>query len=475
MSDYFLNKIYNSILTKTPIAKKTLIKENKTLNSPSTLQQAYQVTLKKINEKTDVLMQQKGSDNVEEFSISDELARKIKSSIKKETGFEGAEIKTNLNEIIKNALTVGGWSRTAKFNFLVESVSNIFDKEDLNIDNIIKYSSILQNIKTSPFEENLVNKPQTKVELKNLIPDWFHSFFESRDGYNVVNELWGLIPDTKPATGSGELIFSLISNAKKAQQGDILLNGKHIEIKGINGTMGADGQVLNTGADLKKLLQDDLVDISMSNRRRELVKRLNELPSKYEDFKKNIIQQVQSNVPFDIIKKTIDTSSLTDRSKEWLYKTLIASLTIPEFNFRDALLAFFSKYEILSEDQLAAGVFAARNYKNITSPEDVQNKIKNIIISDKNLLFQKQHERLFTKNMIALIAALHLCCYQEKEKFKGIIFANDTNKNMVYFNFNGDTVSQNLDSAYAFILQFNPGISLSMSKIQKAASFTFFK
>ena len=130
----------------------------------------------------------------------------------------------------------------------------------------------------------------------------------------------------------------------------------------------------------------------------------------------------QNDIPFEDIKKIIDAGPLTDRNKMALYKTLVASLTIPEYNYRDSLLAFFSQYEILSDDQLASGVFAARNYKNVSSTEAVKNKIKDIIVSNKNSLFKKHHERYFTYELAALIGALHLCCYQEKQKFKGIIF-----------------------------------------------------
>jgi hypothetical protein len=469
--DHFLSKVYESVANKTATPS----------NKPQNLKQAYyRVILEQIDEDTDVLMQNRDeNDNptgdVEEFKISDQLAKQIKSSIKKETGFAASEGKTNLNEIIQKVLTIAGWSKTSRLNYLIESISNIFDKEDLAVNNIIKYPNLLESLKSSLFEENLINKPFTRVELKSLIPQWFHDFFESKDGANVINGLWNLVPNTKPASGSGELAFSLISNAKKASEGDLSLNGDLIEIKGSSGTMGADGQVLNTASELAKILQGDLVGVSKANRKKELINRLNEISPRYEQFKNNVIQQVENDIPFEEIKKTIDAGPLTDKSKERLYKMLVASMTIPEYNFRDSLLAFFSKYEILSDDQLAEGVFAARNYVNVSSPESIKNKIKEILISDKNSLFKKGHERYFTPEMASLISALHLCCYQEKQKFKGIIFANDVNKSMVYFKFDGDSVAQNLSNAYSFILKFKPTISLSMSQMQSAAGFSFFK
>jgi hypothetical protein len=465
--DYFLSKVYESVRNQTATPS----------NKPQNLKQAYyRVVLEQINEDTEILMQQQGSDNVEEFKVSDELAKRIKSSIKKETGFATTEEKTNLQEIIKKALIVSGWGKTGRLNYLIDNISNIFDKEDLIVSNIIKYPGTLENLKTSLLEEKLINKPLNRIELKDLIPDWFHSLFETNSGFNVIDELWNLVPVTKPASGAGELALTLISNAKKETEGDLSLKENLIEIKGSNGLMGADGQVLNTASELNEILKGDLVSVSKANRKRELIKRLGDLiSSRYEEFKKNLIQQVENNVPFDEIKKIIDAGPLTPKIKINLYRTLVTSLTIPEYNYRDSLLAFFSQYEILSDDQLASGVFAARNYKNISSEEAVKNKIKDLVVSNKNSLFKKHHERYFTYELSALIGALHLCCYQEKQKFNGIVFANDTNKNMVYFKFNGESVVQNLESAYSFILQFKPSIALSMSKMQSSAGFLFFK
>ena len=80
--DHFLSKVYESVRNQTATPS----------NKPQNLKQAYyRVVLEQINEDTEILMQQQGSDNVEEFKVSDELAKRIKSSIKKETGFTATE------------------------------------------------------------------------------------------------------------------------------------------------------------------------------------------------------------------------------------------------------------------------------------------------------------------------------------------------------------------------------------------------
>ena len=132
---------------------------------------------------------------------------------------------------------------------------------------------------------------------------------------------------------------------------------------------------------------------------------------------------------------------------------------------------------MLTDDQLAEGIYAGRNFKKTSSPDNIKNKIKDILVSDKNSFFDKQHSQKnkFTYSLACLISALHVCCYQEIYKFKGIIFANDTNKDMIYLNFVSDSVPQNLENVYKFLKENKVVISLSMTQIQKSASLTFFK
>lgn len=469
--DYFLTKIYEAVKgnTSTPSQK------------PQNLKQAYyKVILEQINEDTDVLMQDRDQEgkpvgDVEEFKISDQLAKQIKSNIKKEIQFAATDEKTNLNEIIRKVLISRNWGKIADIEFLVESVTNIFNKEELNAEKIVKY---LQQLETSKnlLKEKLLDNPGVKINLSDIIPDWFNSFFEGNNGLQVVNSLWGIVPNTKPMSGRGELALTLISSAKKAPQGDLSVDGQLVELKGSLGTMGGDNHIINTGKELQQIFNEDIGTVSMANRRRELIRRLGNdvIPAKYEQLRKDIIQQIERNASTDELKTTVEKSSLTEKNKEKLYKTLVASLTIPKFNFRDSLLAFFSKYELLTDEQLAAGVFAGRNYTNIASSEAVKSKIKEIITREKSTLFQKNYERLFTENLSFLIAALHACAYQEVYKFKGIIFANDTSKDMVYLAFDGVTVLENLDSVYSFIKRIKPKINLSMTQIQKAAGLSFF-
>lgn len=470
--DHFLSKVYESVKNKTATPS----------NKPQNLKQAYyRVILEQINEDTDILMQgrdenDKPTGDVEEFKISDQLAKQIKSNIKKEIGFATTEGKTNLNEIIQKVLTSSNWSKTTDLNLLTEIVTNIFSKEELVVDNIIKYPQLIENSKNL-LEEKLINNPSSKINLKDLIPEWFNGFFEDGDGFGATSALWNVVPNTKPASGRGELALSLISPSKKSSKGDLLIGGNLVEVKGTGGTMSGDNHVIDTAKELNEILAGDVVSLSAENRKKKFIDDLSKYSEKYSDFKQKLIELIQNDSSTEEVKNFITKGPLKDKTKESLIKSYVSFLTIPKFNYRDALLGFFSKYELLTDDQLADGVYAGRNFKNTSSPENVKNKIKSILIQDKNSFFDKQHssKNKFTYSLACLITALHICSYQEINKFKGIIFANDTNKDMIYLNFTGDSISENLDKVYSFLKQNKPVISLSMTQIQKSASLTFFK
>jgi hypothetical protein len=477
-NDYFLTKIYESMKNK---------KDSSSLSKPKNIQQAYyQVVLKQINEDADILMQNKDETgkpygDVEEFTVTDDVAKQIKSSIRRGNPLINSKGEsTNIEEIVKKVLTLGNWNRTSNLNFLIENIVNIFSKQEIVLEKISNYPELLEK-STNILKEKLINQPQSKVNLKDLIPDWFNSFFETNGGAQTVNALWDLVPNTKPSSGRGELLFTLISRSKKAPEGDLLVESEMIEMKGSDGTMEGDGHIIDTSLELNEILKKDLVGISMTNRKKEIIKRIERdiqsvrQETLYKEFREKLIQQIETDEPLDKIHEFIKTGPLNQNSKNRLHTSVAATLTIPKFNFRDSLLAFFSQQEFLTTDQLAEGVFAARNYKKVSSPDAVKNKIKEIINNSRDVFFKKDHERIFTYELAALISALHVCAYQEVYKFKGIIFANDKNKNMVYCNFTGNTINENLERIYSFIMQFKPSIKLTMSKMQKAAGFVFFE
>jgi hypothetical protein len=496
-NDYFLTKIYESMKNK---------KDSSSLSKPKNIQQAYyQVVLKQINEGADILMQNRDESgkpygNVEEFAVSDDVASEIRANIRKgQTVKDKFGRTTNLREIIEEVLKRANLESKNKneFNFLVDNVVSIFNKENLVLDNIVNYKSLLS---TSPntVVEKLINKPFISVNLMDLVPDWFKSFFEDKNISDVISALWDIKPSGSTNLGRGELLFTLISNTKKAgDEGDLIMDNKKIELKGAAGSMGGDGFVQNISTELNNIIKTDLTKLSISNRKKEILKKLDKELSikkrqlkkmssqeieRFEIFKKEFLKLIDElNESYDEnsiqnIKDFLNSGPVDDENiKNDILQIIIVGLKIPKNNYRDALLAFFSQYKLLTDDQIVEGIFAARNYTNVPSKENTLKVLKNIFLKDKNILLQEGREREFTNPMKKLIGALHICVYQEIHKFKSIIFANDENKNMLNFNFNGTSAAENLEDIYNVLNRFNPEVHLSMSGLQKAAGFTFFK
>jgi hypothetical protein len=130
---------------------------------------------------------------------------------------------------------------------------------------------------------------------------------------------------------------------------------------------------------------------------------------------------------------------------------------------------FFGYTEQLSDDDFINGIYAIRNYENLNNPEGIKATLKQIV--SKNDMVKSRG--LIPKNLTAALGALHLCAYQEKKQFKGIIFANDNTQKLVYLQFKGNTVYDNLKDVYNFLIKFNPSIKLTISAQQKAAGFLF--
>ncbi len=177
MSDYFLNKIYDSLLSKKPVPKKPEpIVEKK--EAPATLQQAYyRIRVEQINEATDILMQQEPSGDVEEFKVSDDLAKKIKKDIKRETGVETEGGKTTIDQLFDSILDTKGWKKgNPEYNSVLQQTIQAFDLGDIIPANISKYGKLVTE-KTNPVEQSLLTAPYTVFALQNLIPSWFNVFF----------------------------------------------------------------------------------------------------------------------------------------------------------------------------------------------------------------------------------------------------------------------------------------------------------
>lgn len=494
MSDYFLNKIYDSLLSNKPVPKKpVLVKESK---KPSTLEQAYHnIALKRVNEETEILMQQQPSGDVEHHKISDELASKIKKDIRKETAVNVDQKQTTVKKEIDEVLKLKGWYISPKeYTKTLEEVVHAFTEEEIVPENFIKYSQTIQE-KNNALRNTLLSNPKKPFEYLQLVPEWFHNLFRSGNANKVVNMLWDVTPKLQPAIGNGEIAFTLLSDAKKGETGDLYFDEYgHVELKGIGGFMDGDGHVNTTPQELNSILAKEthISDITLNRIKTEIINDLKDFEQKRtktrgtqtQDIEtiKRLITTIEDNIQDDNsvedLKQTISSTPkiIQDKLLGKLDKYLKYARKEVKNDYRGATLTFFSMYDELSEEQLVDGVFAARNFSSVESNDRIKQAIKLIIDNNTSNLFNNTLKtNKFTYPLACLIAALHAVLYHEKKQFKGLLFLNDNNKKIVYYNFESEQAADNLSGFYNFLLNFKPSISLSMSSQQKGASFSFFK
>lgn len=505
-NDYFLTKIYESLGNKQPAPPKTSSLPKK---FQSLQQSYYQVILKKINEDTDILMQQKGSDDVEEFTISDDLANKIKNQIDVETTREVNGKKTSLREIIDIVLKSKKWHEgTDSYLELLKTVLDIFSNKKINFKKILDYPQLVTDKDKSVVEQKLTNNQQKIISLKDIIPSWFNDFFEDKKGIEITSKLWDLRFKQKNMVGKGELMFTLISDCRKGSEdsvGDLFFDSLgSIEVKGMSGTMGGDGFVnVNT----VKLLNDiftqkskEIPQLSLQIINKVKKNIFNQIDSIVKDTKRKKplnLKQIEEikikldNLEFyDEIKELIDQigfkqtekNSLEREIKTFLKKKRTYGSTSPLKNndnldvfkndYAHSLQAFFTSYSDLTDEQLVNGIIACRSYSKLP-PQEFLDYIKKEIASNKNNYF---NESVLTKNLINVIASLHVVQYQESKNFNGFIFMNDIKKNIIYFSFGKETsYTEKFKLFYNFLNTFNPRISISMSDQQKSVNIAFTK
>lgn len=508
-SDYYLTKIYES-LNKSP---SKCPKESISPKKFQSLQQSYyQVIFKKINEDTDILMQQKGSDNVEEFTVSDDLADKIKKHIDVEISREVNGKKTSLREIIDIVLKSKKWHEgTDSYLELLKTVLDIFSDKKINFEKILDYPQLVVDKNKSFVEQEFLNKPKQILSLLNLIPSWFNDFFEDKKGIEIASKLWNIRFKQKNMVGRGELMFTLISDCKKGDEnsvGDLFFDTLgSVEVKGLAGKMGGDGfvnvstskllndiytkktketektirlssQIVNlVKNNIFKILDDAIKD---TKRKKPLnLKQIEEIKFKIDSLESyNEIEELINQVGFKQVEKNNIIKEINNfLKKKRTYGRTNSSkdadkLNIFKNDYAHSLEAFFTSYLNLSDEQLIEGILACRSYVK-PLPEEFKNYLEKEIASKKNYYFS---ESFLTKNLINVIASLHAVEYQEAKKFNGFIFMNDNNKKIVYYPFEKETsYTEKFKSFYTFLDNFKPTISISMSDQQKSVNIAFTK
>jgi hypothetical protein len=489
-----LSECYNKVLKG---KKPEPLQESKevSVKQPATLQQAYRVILQRLNETTDILMQQEPTGEVEEYSVSDDLANRIKKDIKKETKIkteEGEEV--SIKEIIDRILAEKGWKDGNKdYDNVLYRVLQAFSTNDIiaqKIANYVKLSKVTQ----SPFREKLLNAPGTVVAYKDLIPSWFNDFFEDKNGLTVANALWPIQFKLNVNVGSGELAFTLISDAKKGNTGDLNFEGiGDVEVKGLGARMGGDGFAhVSTANELNNIISAGGSSTSLFDKTSERLKKsiVSVIDAKIAERTK--IKNTQQEIAlynkakqdilaarsFDEIKTDLQNSPLSQKSVRDIINNINNNIDRytkhikkeVKGEFFPAILTFFTSFKELSDQQLVDGIVATRNYKAQSLVPALKSVVSQIVAVEKNALFSDQD---ITPTLKLLIAAIHIAVYQQHMEFKDILFLNDKTRNVVLYKFTSDNIQENVKNVYEFLKRNNVYINPSIEEKFKSVGVEF--
>ena len=345
-------------------------------------------------------------------------------------------------------------------------------------------------------------------------------FINKDDALSVFTQLYNLkasIGDV--AVGRGEIALTLVSEAKKGITGDLEAAGKQIELKGIGAKVGGDGFALQQSAKLiNKILPQDLsltqlqVDdakIKINAILTTAQSKIDQELSKQDAIIKSLSTQQQrelSKANYTKLqaaqqksKALIYTHSVFERSLEDLRKindipkilSFIQSLSIVtdqsgkkimlvgdinemhkivasakktsdkgDHTFSSAAEVLFSSIEKILEyksttsrysgyDTLIEGIAALRSYSG-TNVASLKDGLKAIVTIDTAPSF------MLPINNRRLVAAIHVACYLEAEKFDYMLFMNGYSKQAISYSAPKDAkIETLLATLYDFFIK-NP-------------------
>jgi hypothetical protein len=497
MSDYFLNKIYDSLLNKKPVPKKPEpIVEKKESFKP--LSKVYEVLVREKVEHVAIYGSKEDVDpyNVPQHPELDSLGvvpknvvDNIKKEIKKETKFKSEEgEETTVAQILDTILQLKTWNEGFKdYKHVLNRVIQSFTQKDVIFNEIIKYPKLVKQT-NNPFRNRLLQSPQEVVKINDVIPDWFNNFFEDKQGVDVVNVLCDIVFQIGTiSVGPGELALSLLCDARKGDKGDLYFDVGNIdiELKGSDGRFGGGGYAPSTTAnELNRILnqeEDELFNRTSNRLKRDIIKTIDGVITDrktkrgtenevryYNEIKQNVISAESFNKIINNLQNFIESGTL---SKTFIERINVIINSIKRYtkhikkevkgSFGPAVLTFFTEYKNLTDQQLIDGIVAARNYDDPHLLQSIRDGVTNIVLKEKDSLFS---ETDITQNLQCLLAALHGVIYHMHEKITNILFFNGETKNMILYNYPGETIQEKIKNMYEFLKKHNVKFNLSVDK-----------
>jgi len=449
-----------------------------------------------IREDAEVLIQKDPPHgNVEEYRVSDEVAREIRSSIKKQEVSKTEEGELTASAIIDKVLDMDGWkSGTRDYPALLERVIGIFSRGEIipkNFNNLIT----IQKDPNNKFRTSLLASPQQVFAYNDLIPDSFLQLFEPGGGKKVADELWGVTFKAKVNVGAGELAFTLLSDAVKGKTGDLMFKDLgEVEVKGLAARMGGDGFCHNhTPGELDKILSsqsESLTKQTLQRVKADIYKKIENFIKSREALKGRVTVPKEQQIQYlNQIKDSLDNAEglnqlLTNINNFGLPANVQAQLkqAIKDYSehktgqikglFSPAIKTFFSLSRNLSNEQLVAGIVATRNYSASTEVPELTQYLTNLLEQKRDIFFPKEGVNSYNYNLYRLIASIHTALYRNVQKFSYLLFLNDNTKMMVAYKFEQGNLGQAIESLYNFYSKFDAAFNMSIDDKFKSAGIT---
>jgi hypothetical protein len=423
----------------------------------------------------------------------DDKVNKIRKDLDRAQKVKVGRESLTVYDMVDRVLDIDGWKQSNK-NYkdqIYEPVKRAIHSVDINRD---KFGGILklQKDKNNPFRTKLLSNPGIVMNfIDDLIsPTAMEMFATPQDAVNVLNTVWNL--DTKISgisVGKGEICISLFSDAVKGAKGDLQLPGVgEVELKGTGARVGGDGYAhINSVPALDKILTSRKVKINdyqlnqVKTYAIESVKKLAGVNASTE--RKNWVtklSKVVNNIVQDTDLKSIEKDVMgavkmgivpSEKSVKPILTALENYAKRAEGRvggvFRGAVNTFFRTEWNLADDEILAGLLECRSTKDA----DINSLRGSLyqLIQQVNIMDDDGP----TSNLARCLAAIHLSCYQRKEKFPYIVLSNDKNKNMIAIDFaEGESQGDVMRRMFDLFVRLNIKINLAVDEKMKSTGLT---